>query len=79
MEVFPKYKDFSFWSSFLSLNKFLIKKILDIPFLFFSSLSWLQPWHMEVPAPRTESELAASTYAPVWQCRILNPLHRARD
>ena len=40
---------------------------------------WPHPWQTEVPRPGAESKLQLEPVPQLWQCRILNLLHQARD
>ena len=86
---------FSFFLPFsLSLSFFFFLSFILLSFFFLFSL-WLHLWHMDVPWLGAESEPQLPAYitaTATWdlshicdlyhrlkQCRILNPLSRARD
>ena len=70
--MLPETKDAeTLWYSVCVCNLF--------PFIYLVSYVWLNPWHMEVPGPGTESKPQLQPMPQLQQCQVLNPLCHSRN
>ena len=71
----------SSWNLFLRVNKCFIRtSFYSISFFFsFFFLFLLHPQYMEVPGPGIKSKMQLWPMFQLWQCWILNPLHRSTN